>query len=409
MLNLDKNKYYLLACSFGPDSMALFHLLTKENYHFAVAHVIYHLRDESSKETQDLISYCKKNNIEYFIYDVKEQITNNVEERCREIRYHFFHDVFEQENRFDVLLVAHHQDDLLETYLLQKQRKILPHHYGLNRKTTLFGVPVIRPLLDYKKSDLLRICKENDVPYALDSTNFLNIYARNKIRHEIVEKLSASQRKDILVQIELENQLLAEAYAELDKMGELSNQEVLSLSPIVYRLYLNCLAKEAQPDFEVSFKVAQEIRKVLLSDKPNVSMSVNKNLIFVKEYETCYFDFANSQYDFQYVLESPSKLDTPYFHLDFTSDTSNRNVSLNEYPLTIRNAQREDICFIREYPVKVRRLFIDWKMPMALRKRWPVILNKDNKIIYVPRYQKDFVPNEQCNFYVTKRFSLKKR
>ena len=37
MLNLEKNKKYLLACSYGPDSMALFDMLLKEGYRFAVA------------------------------------------------------------------------------------------------------------------------------------------------------------------------------------------------------------------------------------------------------------------------------------------------------------------------------------------------------------------------------------
>ena len=52
MLNLEKNKHYLLACSFGPDSMALFDMLLKEGYKFSVAHVNYHLRKEANEEEQ---------------------------------------------------------------------------------------------------------------------------------------------------------------------------------------------------------------------------------------------------------------------------------------------------------------------------------------------------------------------
>ena len=50
MLNLDKNKKYLLACSYGPDSMALFSMLLEEGYRFEVAHVNYHFRNESNLE-----------------------------------------------------------------------------------------------------------------------------------------------------------------------------------------------------------------------------------------------------------------------------------------------------------------------------------------------------------------------
>ena len=68
--------------------------------------------------------------------------------------------------------------------------------------------------------------------------------------------------------------------------------------------------------------------------------------------------------------------------------------------MTVRNAKPEDEYLISDYTKQLRRLFIDWKMPVTLRKRWPVIVNKEGKIVYVPRYQKDFVIEKDCNFYV---------
>ena len=59
-----------------------------------------------------------------------------------------------------------------------------------------------------------------------------------------------------------------------------------------------------------------------------------------------------------------------------------------------------DEYLINGYKVKANRLFIDWKMPLSLRKRWPVIKDKNGNIIYIPRYQKDFKKNESLNFYV---------
>lgn len=408
MLNLDKQKQYLLACSYGPDSMALFQMLLNGGYSFSVAHVNYHLRKEADEETKNLHEYCRQNNITIFIKDVTEKIEKNVEERCREIRYQFFADIILENPKFNAVLVAHHQDDLLETYLLQKQRKILPSYYGLKEETAIYGVKIIRPLLNFKKSDLLEFCKENQVPYGLDSTNFLNIYSRNKIRHEVVEKLTDEDRSILLKEIDSKNKEMEEQQILLSSLHDLSNKQILELSPILFRFYLNKLAKEVQGDFEVSQKVSSEIRKVLESDKPNVEVPVSKDLYFYKEYETCFFDFVNHKADFMYILEEPSILDTPYFHLDFTGDTKNRNVSADDYPLMIRNAKGEDIVSINNYKVKVRRLFIDWKMPLSLRKRWPVIFNKDKEVIYIPRYQQDFIPDDKCNFYVTKRFSLKK-
>lgn len=409
MLNLDKNKTYLLACSFGPDSMALFKLLLDNEYRFYVAHVNYHLRSDSDKETEGLSNFCQKYQIKLFIKDVQSKIEKNIEEKCREIRYQFFADIINQNKEIDSVLVGHHQDDLLETYLLQKQRKILPNHYGLKEQTEIFGVKVIRPLLDYKKCDLEAFCKENDIPFALDYTNFLDVYQRNRIRHQVIEKMSDLDRDNLLKEIEKENEHLLILYKKLDGLNNLTNKEILALDNDLFRLYLTKIAKEVQPDFEVSNKVARQIKNVLTSDKPNIVSPINKELNFYKEYETCFFDYDLKENDYFYVMENPSILDTPYFHADFTGDTSNRNINKNDYPLIIRNAKNDDVIKINDYSVKVRRLFIDWKMPSSFRKRWPIILNKDNVPIYIPRYQSDFTIDEKCNFYVSKRFSLKKR
>ena len=94
MLNLDKNQKYLLACSHGPDSMALLYMLKEEGYNFAVAHVNYHLREESDEEQEQLRQYCLNNQVQLFVYEVDEVLNaSNLEEQCRVIRYSFFKDL----------------------------------------------------------------------------------------------------------------------------------------------------------------------------------------------------------------------------------------------------------------------------------------------------------------------------
>jgi len=192
-LNLEKNKKYLLACSFGPDSMALFHLLVRNKYNFACAIVNYHLREESNSEVFELKKYASKYNVPVYVFDAKEKIEKNIEATCREIRYKFFKDLCNKYD-FDEVLVAQHQDDMIETYLMQKERQNNPIYYGISKKTIIYGVNVIRPLLDFKKSELEKICNENDVPYAIDITNFNISFLRNKIRHNVVSRLKESER-----------------------------------------------------------------------------------------------------------------------------------------------------------------------------------------------------------------------
>ena len=78
MLNLDKNKKYLLACSYGPDSMALFGMLLSENINFEVAHVNYHLRKESDDEENGLRSFCELHNKTIYVKNVTHKITHNI-------------------------------------------------------------------------------------------------------------------------------------------------------------------------------------------------------------------------------------------------------------------------------------------------------------------------------------------
>ena len=144
MISLDRNKKYLLACSFGPDSMALFDVLIKGNYQFSVAMVNYHLRPESNDEMNGLISHCVKFGISYYIKDLKEGITKgNVEAECRKIRYEYFAEVCNKAH-FDAVLVAHNEDDLIETYLLQKKRKNLPIFYGIKLSSGISAAGLVR-------------------------------------------------------------------------------------------------------------------------------------------------------------------------------------------------------------------------------------------------------------------------
>ena len=399
MLNLDKNQKYLLACSHGPDSMALFYMLKEEGYNFAVAHVNYHLREESDLEQEQLEAYCAKNNVQLFVKDVDEVLgNNNLEEKCRIIRYTFFKDLVNQYG-FDAVLIAHNQDDLIETYLMQKRRQNLVQFFGIKEKPIIFDVKIIRPLLSYSKQELLMFCDLNKVEYSIDKTNLENTFLRNQIRHQIVEKMNKFDRKKILREIDDENLRLNVINDKISRINSNKCEDYNRLTDDEFLYAIVKRGRELKPDFTMSRNQGLEIRKIFQSDKANVSVNVS-DLTLVKSYDSFQFVDQNKEVNFSYKIDSPCVLDTEYFYLDFTGDTSNRNVGKEDYPLTIRNAQPNDVYLIKGYEKQLRRLFIDWKVPVPLRKRWPVIINKNGTVIYVPRYQKDFKKENNCNFYV---------
>lgn len=399
MLNLEKNKKYLLACSFGPDSMALFDMLLKEGYRFAVAHVNYHLRAEADDEEIDLRNYCLTHGVGIYVKSVRENLgDNNLEAKCRDIRYNFFIDIVKQ-NGFDALLVAHQEDDLIETYLMQKKRKNLVNYFGIKEISYFTDVEIIRPLLKYRKKELLIYCRMFGVPYAIDKTNLEDHFLRNQLRHQVVELMTPEERKDILKEIDEENKKLAAIFEKISKIQSNKIEDYNRLNDTEFLYAVVALGRKIKNDFTISKEQGAELRKVLLSDKPNVSLTVDE-LCFVKEYDSFSIKEDSPACDYEYELKEPGKLDTPYFSLDFTQNQARRNVSPDDYPLTIRNARPNDAFRIKDYEKELRRLFIDWKMPVSLRNRWPVIINKEGVIVYVPRYQKDFLAAKDENFIV---------
>ena len=401
-LTLDKNHKYLLACSFGPDSMALFHLLVSEGYDFECAIVNYHLRKESDFEMNGLIEYAAKFNIRVHVLDVDHRIEGNIEAECRKIRYNYFYDLT-RHYKYYATLVAHHQDDLIETYLLQKDRQNCPIYYGIKENTVIRNVRIIRPLLSFSKQELLDICKDNNIPYSVDKTNFDLTIKRNEIRFNYVSQLTPKERDNIIQEINIKNKELSELLNRLDQLKLDSVKVVLGLSELEQRYALNKLLQNCGVDTRLSKENVGQVINILNSNKPNGKFHIKNDIYLYKEYDHFFFVddrvyAPTKQYSFK--LEEPGTLDNEVVYLDFRGDTSNRNVYLSDYPLTIRPVKKNDKFVINNYEVEANRLMIDWKMPYRLRQSWPVIVNKDGKTIYIPRYQEEFVPDKDCNFFV---------
>ncbi len=397
MLNLDKNKKYLLACSYGPDSMFLSEALRNEGYNYSIAHVNYHFRKESDAEEKALREYCYKYNIVLYVSNNTDAIVSNLEEEAREIRYKFFKSVYDRDG-FDALLVAHHKDDHLETYLLQKQRKNLPIFYGISPETTINGMVVIRPLLDIYKEDILKFNKDHKIPFSLDVTNLENVFLRNRIRNTLLLHYSHMDKEKLAGEIEEENRKLNEIKCKLNDNDVNSIKFLLSLNSIELAYAVTKLVREIIPEYECSMRFVSEVKKVCLSSKSNVLIPLTDDYFLCKEYDKlCVRKIATFK---PIRVDSPTIIDNKFFYFDLEKK------DIKDYPLTIRPYRKGDEYQIKGYKVSVNRLFIDWKMPMYLRKIWPVF-EHDGRIIYIPRYQSNFDIKNDKNFYVKYSFSLK--
>ena len=402
---IDKDATYLLACSFGPDSMALFDMLLKAGAKIVCCHVNYHKRGEASdKEEADLRKYCEEHNVIFEVFDarkIKEE--GNFQEWAREARYMFFAQMYAKYNAKG-LFVAHQQDDMIETYVMQKRRMGRVAEYGMKEETFNRGMRVIRPLLKYKKGELAFYDRENQVPFSIDESNNSDKYTRNQIRHDIISKLSETDRELYMEQIKKDNNELEDIKRELEHKIEfdetLEIRPLIALSKVEFREAIIRFANSFGKHVDISEGQLNEIRKLCLSEKPNLNMKLGEGVYLVREYEILVMEDSLETPTYEYVMEKPSKLTTPEFDIDFSMGAEDRRITKECYPLTIRNPKEGDMYFVGRNNCSVRRVFIDWKMPLKLRKVWPVILDKNGRIVYIPRYRKNYVDNHTSQFSI---------
>lgn len=393
-LNLDKSKTYVLACSFGPDSMALLDACLKDKINVIVAHVNYHHRDESDYEEESLRKYCKERKLRIYILDLKHiKPEGNFEAWARKERYEFFAKVLDETNAESVL-IAHNQDDLIETYIMQKKREKYVKNWGIAEKTTIFGTKIMRPLLGYTKASLLEYCKENNVPYSIDKTNLTDEYERNKIRHSIVEKLTEKERLEYLQKIQNEPKFDVEfkPIILVDDFIKFSYQELVT--------FLDEFLSSKLEHRNISKMFAENIKKSVKTNKENLEIKLTKSMSIFKYENRLYFLDKNNLKKYCIKLDKPGKFNDYIFEGEFTEKSSDRNISKGDFPLEIRNLNPKDKYQINDYQKEVRRLFIDWKVPLFLRGIWPGVYNKDGKLIYIPRYRKEFKDDHKTKFLI---------
>ena len=394
-LSLDKNKKYVVACSFGPDSMALLDLALKEGLNVVVAHVNYRRRKESQLEQDQLKEYCDQREIRFYLLDlINETPTGNFQSWARKQRYEFFKTVVEKEEA-DSVLVAHQQDDVIETYLMQKNRKNIVKTYGISRENTIFGVKIIRPLLDYSKRQLVEYDKENHIPFAIDSSNLTNHYTRNKIRHSVVEKLSKEEREQIIKEISTKKFIFSEFKTEY------TNKEFQKFDYHSIVQLLDFFMNKTGEHRDLSEGFVNEIKKSF-SSNTNHRVEITTKIFLELNYGCVYIVNAAKLNKYKFSFASTFKND--FIDLDFSNGASDRGIGKLPSCLVIKNCCKNDTYIIKDYSCEIRRLFIDWKMPLFLREIWPGIYDEKGKLVYIPRYRKNFVDNHESKFKINTKY-----
>ena len=119
-------KRVLVALSGGADSVALLRLLLEAGFDCHAAHCNFHLRGEESMRDERFVrDLCQRLAVPLDVKDFdvpawQQEHGGSVEMACRELRYAWFEQKRDQE-RCDLIAVAHHADDQVETFFRYDQ------------------------------------------------------------------------------------------------------------------------------------------------------------------------------------------------------------------------------------------------------------------------------------------------
>lgn len=216
---LNPKELYIVALSGGADSVALLLALKQLGYNIEAAHCNFKLRgDESLRDENFCVSLCEKHNIPLhrIHFDTKEYAALHkvsIEMAARELRYKYFENL-RKDIRAQGICVAHHEDDNVETILLNIIRGTgLKGLTGMAPKNGF----VIRPLLCITRSDITGYLSSLKQDYVTDSTNLVDDVKRNKIRLNLLpmlEEMNPSVKSNIAA--------MARYLIEAEKITEMS-------------------------------------------------------------------------------------------------------------------------------------------------------------------------------------------
>lgn len=395
---LKEDDYLLVAVSGGPDSMALLDILYKLNLNLIVCNVNYKTRVESDIEEEIVRSYCVKKNILFFGKIVDYYSKGNFEEFARVERYKFFNEIYQQYS-CKYLIVAHHLNDSLETYLLQKRRNNIVKHYGLDYKTKIMDMDVIRPLLNISKDKILEYCKINNIEYSIDISNFDNKYERNKIRNNELNNLSDERKKELIDLMNKDNEkndlffkslyykykkIVQNDFIDLNVFKELNEKEKCSILYLFLEQYIRGYLKK------ISKRRLKDLTEQIENKEGSKTLKINQEYELVKEYEKIRIRSKINVENYSFIINKDEEIETDIFRV---SKSGNYKCEIGAYeedfPLTIRNYLPGDKIQLKGGGKKISRIFIDKKVPSPLRKIYPVVLNKEGIVIFVPKFYKD--------------------
>jgi tRNA(Ile)-lysidine synthase len=239
-------------CSGGADSAALAAGLASAlgAQRVIALHVNYGLRPDSGEDEETCRKLCERLGIE-LVVERSRLPEGNLQAEARDARYAAAERLWRARG-LDWIATGHTRTDLAETVLYRLATS--PGRRALLGLRPRRGA-VVRPLLGLERERVRALAAEAGVPFRDDPTNVEPLYARNRIRNEVLpvlrelspaaERVIAETQAELAEEGDLLERLTVEAVPETGPGTALSVEVMAGFDPALRRLVLRQLAEGA--------------------------------------------------------------------------------------------------------------------------------------------------------------------
>ena len=406
--DINFDNYVVVGVSAGPDSMCLLNLLEKKTNKIIVCHINHNIREQSIIEEEYLKTYCQEHNLIFESMTIKEYKENNFENEARKIRYKYYEEILNKYNS-NKLFLAHHGDDLIETILMKIERvSNIEGYAGIKRISKLKNYDIIRPLLPYTKEDIITYNKSHNITYYIDSSNTNIDYTRNWYRHKVLPILKEKDKNIHLkflkysetlqeyneyIDREINKKLLTIYQNNIINIDVLNKEDYFLKKNILYYIMNDIYNNESNI---ITEKHIQNILTMINSNKPNLSINMPQSKILVKEYNKLYIKKnIKEEKKYKIIFEDTTKIDSLEIKKVSEEESDGNNICrLNskdiKFPLYIRNRKDGDYMILKNsnYKKKIKEIFIENKLPISKRNNYPLLVDSDDKVLWIPNMKK---------------------
>lgn len=411
--NRFENPTIIVACSGGPDSMALLYmcigLRSSCNLKVVCAHVNHNVRIESESEKEFVENFCKRNEVTFEYMKIEEYSDDNFENEARLKRYSYFETLVSKYGAC-YLLTAHHGDDLIETILMRITRgSTLKGYSGFSQVVEKNGYQILRPLIYYTKNELIDYNNKVGVSFVIDKTNEMDVHTRNRYRKYILPKLK-EESSNVHEKFLKFSQTLMEYDSYIDKLVNVQKEKIyrdskidisefIKLEKLVANKIISSILEEIYQDdlMLISDKHVELIYDLITSSKANSFICLPNGINAIKEYNVVKFEKENLLVE-DYELELTESTFLPNGksikmigdeenNSNFICRLNSRDVKL---PLIVRNRRKGDKMIIKGLAgsKKIKDIFINEKISLRDRGSWPVVTDSSNVIVWLPGLKK---------------------